>query len=479
MNPTSLFNWMLLSTVLLGAWWLCYHLALRQERSFAYNRAFLVLGPVLATTVPLLPLSWPTSWGPVPETLPGMATVLLPAVQVGAAGAQAGAAWPGWIVPVYLAGALLLVLRLGYGLGQLWLRARRLPREPHPGYTLLRTGGRLPTSSFGRVVLWDDTLPLSAAEAQQVLAHELAHLRLGHTYDRLLLELLRVVLWFNPFAHLCSRALGLAHEYQADAATLAAAPIDGPRTAASYTQLLARQVAGRLGFSLPLAHSFSESQTLNRIAMIHKTAPVRRWKQWLALPLLGLLFVTVACERNADFLPPPPPPSRVEVSELAPAPPPAPEAEQAPPPPPVLVDEMPAPPPPPTVYNSVDQMPELPGGGGNQAIVQYIQSHTKYTDALGEGPQEGLVLARFTVLETGEVGNVTIVKGLLRGYNHAVVNAIRTLPRFIPGKKDNKAVPVSFTVPVRFAMKTPLKGASLRLFNEYGMWAPKPVVAGC
>jgi len=39
---------MLLSTALLGAWWGCYYLALRLERSFAYNRAYLVLGPLLA-----------------------------------------------------------------------------------------------------------------------------------------------------------------------------------------------------------------------------------------------------------------------------------------------------------------------------------------------------------------------------------------------------------------------------------------------
>ena len=442
MNPTSLFNWMLLGTVLLGAWWLCYHLALRNERSFAYNRAFLVLGPLLAVVAPLLPLSWPTGWGAAPGVLPGMATVLLPAVQVGAAGAPAGATWPGWIVSLYLTGALLMVLRLGYGLGQLWLRARAMPREQHAGYTLLRTGGVLPTSSFGRVVLWDDTLPLSAAEAQQVLAHELAHLRLGHTYDRLLLELLQAVLWFNPFAHLCSRALALTHEYQADALTLAAAPTNARLSVTSYSQLLARQVASRLGFSLPLAHSFSQSQTLNRIAMIHKTAPVRRWKQWLALPLLGLLLVTVACERNADFLPPPPPPPRLEV------------AGQAPPPPPILVKDMPAPPPPTKVYTYAEQMPQLPGGGGNAAIVGNILSHLVYPSLPAARQTGGRVFASFIVADNGEVQAPEIVKGLGPEYDAAVLAAVRQLPRFTPGRQDGKAVAVTFTLPILFSPGT-------------------------
>ena len=61
LNP--LLGWLLASTGLLGAWWGCYRLALRPERSFGYNRAFLVAGPLLAVFLPLLPLAWPAAWG--------------------------------------------------------------------------------------------------------------------------------------------------------------------------------------------------------------------------------------------------------------------------------------------------------------------------------------------------------------------------------------------------------------------------------
>ena len=81
MNPISLLNWMLLSTVLLGVWWLCYRLALRSERSFAYNRVFLVVGPLLAAGLPLLPVAWPTGWGLGPVALPNVYAVLLPTVR--------------------------------------------------------------------------------------------------------------------------------------------------------------------------------------------------------------------------------------------------------------------------------------------------------------------------------------------------------------------------------------------------------------
>ncbi|MBH8570352.1 M48 family metalloprotease [Microvirga sp. STS02] len=481
MNQLSLLNWMLLSTALLAAWWTCYRLALRPERSFAYNRAFLVLGPLLAAGLPLVPLAWPAGWwGTGPAGLVGVAAVLLPAVEVGPAGVGAvatGPDWTDWLLIIYLAGAALMLVRLAYGLGRLWRTAHRLPRTAHAGYTLVETHGQLPASSFGRVVFWDETLALSPAEARQVLRHELAHVRQGHTYDRLLLELLRAALWFNPFAHLCGRALALTHEYLADEAALHDDSSLTPSLSTSYSQLLARQVASRLGFSVPLAHSFSHSQTLSRIAMIQKTNPIRRWKQWLALPLAGILVVAVACEKAA-------PPAAPAVSNAST------DAQVAPPPPPKLVsnDSHLAPPPAPAVYTYVEQMPELVGGGGNRAIVDFIQNHLKYPANLPTAERvDGTVFVQFIVNEKGivEPETVHLVKGLTAPYNTAVVQAVLQLPRFTPGMQrvpaengPKKPVAVSFTVPIRFAWKNTVGFSKPVLINWQG-WVMPSSGTGC
>ena len=444
MNQLSLLNWMLLGTALLGAWWACYRLALRAERSFAYNRAFLVIGPLLAAGLPLLPLAWPAGWwGTGPAGLAGVAAVLLPAVQVGAPGAgaeAAGSGWAFWLLAGYLTGAALVLLRLAAGLGRLWWQTRALARTAGEGYTMVETHGQLPTSSFGRVILWDETLPLSPAEARQVLRHELAHARQGHTYDRLLLELLRVVLWFNPFVHLCARALALTHEYLADEAALHESSPPTPSLSTSYSQLLARQVASRLGFSVPLAHSFSHSQTLSRIAMIQKTNPIRRWKQWLALPLLGVLLVAVACEKAA-------PPAEPAASSTA-------QNSVAPPPPPIVVLHDGRQAPPPKVYTYVERMPELTAGGGNKAIVEFIQQHLAYPKVAAADQRAGRVFVSFIVDVQGQVQVPEVVKGLGAAYDEAVLAAVRQLPRFTPGTQDGKAVAVSFTVPILFAGAT-------------------------
>ena len=416
---------MLLSTALLGAWWGCYRLALQPERGFAYNRAFLGLGPLLAAGLPLLPVAWPSGWGLAPVALPRLASVLLPAVQAGAGstGEALGTDWSWWLQALYLGGALLLLTRLAWGMGRLWWSTRGLPRTAGAGYTLVHTHGQLPTSSFGPVVFWDETLPLSPAEARQVLCHELAHVRQGHTYDRLLLELLRAALWFNPFVHLCGRALALTHEFLADEAALLDSAVAQPISPASYTQLLARQVASCLGFSLPLAHSFSHSQTLRRIAMIQKTNPIRRWKQWLVLPLLGTLLFTVASAQTPSVPAPPVP----------------------------VYGPPPGAPQPGKVYTYVEQMPSLPGGGGSAAIVTAIQSHLAYPKVAAASRKEGRVFVNFMVTSQGAVEAVKIFKGLGPEYDAAVVAAVRQLPTFLPGRQGGKPVNVSYTVPVQFA----------------------------
>lgn len=56
--------------------------------------------------------------------------------------------------------------------------------------------------------------------AKEFLTHELEHIRQSHSIDIILLELIRIVYWFNPILHLYSRAIRVNHEYLADSGVL-------------------------------------------------------------------------------------------------------------------------------------------------------------------------------------------------------------------------------------------------------------------
>lgn len=231
MSAPFLLTWLAGTLPPLGALWLVWRVALRGERCFGYNRALLLLAPVAAGLWPLLPRPALPIWLAASASAPsgGLPTVWLPTSS--AAGGVGAGEWPiwNWLLALYAAGVALGLGRVAYQCWQLHRAARRLPRAARPGYVLAYTGGRRPTSSFGRTIFWDETAALTPAEAATVLAHELAHVRQGHTREVLWLEVWRTVLWVNPFAHLLLPALRLTHELLADraAAPPGAAPAAG------------------------------------------------------------------------------------------------------------------------------------------------------------------------------------------------------------------------------------------------------------
>nr|GFC92422.1 hypothetical protein [Tanacetum cinerariifolium] len=84
------------------------------------------------------------------------------------------------------------------------------------------------------------------------------------------------------------------------------------------------------------------------------------------------------------------------------------------------------------VYTYVEQMPQLPGGGNVAAIIKQIQANLVYP--AGER-KEGRVFVIFTVSATGEVRDAKIIKGLSDSYDAATLAAVEKLPRFVPGQQ--------------------------------------------
>lgn len=455
-TPAALLNWLLPSTLLLGAGWVFYYLTLRQERCFRYNGLFLLLTPWLALALPgLLEVVAPAlaqllpRWGGAAGNSL-LAGGLLPTVRITATGIRPGlsdAYFLAWLPLLYLLVALALLARLGLRVTQLWLATRRWPRENRPGYTLILTGGQRPVSSFGRWIFWDETALLTPAEAGAVLAHELAHVQQRHTRQRLLLEVARALLWACPFVHLYPRALETTHEFLADSAALTPTATVAPTSAAElYAALLARLALRQLHPDLPLTHSFTQSLTLTRIRMLTSQSPIRRWKQWLALPLGAVLLLTVACEKAAE----PASTSAAQDAMLVP-----------PPPPPALAPDAPAPPPPPPALQYADQMPEYPGG--QVQLLTDLGKLIKYPASAVAAKVEGKVFVHLIIPPSGKPEGIEVVKGpnlaagqqaIGRAMEQAALDAVAALPgTWTPGIQDGKPVAVEYTMPITFSLR--------------------------
>ena len=130
-------------------------------------------------------------------------------------------------------------------------------------------------------------------EIKTILDHEYAHYRFLHYIDLILLELITIFQWFNPFIWLYIRSLKEIHEYQADAAVLG----NGVRTG-SYQALLVNQLTGTEVFRL--TNGFSKSLTKKRMIMMTKMKSKKgAWlKALLAMPVLAILLIAYTANSN-------------------------------------------------------------------------------------------------------------------------------------------------------------------------------------
>ena len=104
----------------------------------------------------------------------------------------------------------------------------------------------------------------------------------------------------------------------------------------------------------------------------------------------------------------------------------------------------------PEVHTIVEYMPVFPGG--EHALLAYVAQHLKYPEQAKKDRVEGVVLLRFVVLENGRIGKVQIIKSLESHCDAEAKRVVKSLPRFIPGKQQGKAVRVWYTLPIRFQL---------------------------
>ena len=100
------------------------------------------------------------------------------------------------------------------------------------------------------------------------------------------------------------------------------------------------------------------------------------------------------------------------------------------------------------VYNSVEQMPEFPGGVVE--MMKFLQMNIKYPPMAAVNKIEGRVVVQFIIDATGQVGDVKVVRSVDEELDAEAVRVVKSMPKFEPGRQDGKAVAVWYTLPISF-----------------------------
>jgi TonB family protein len=382
-----------------------YYLVLRNESCYAFNRYYLLLSLAFSLLFPIISYSSPLA-GQTPEfsgTL--LADIFVTGYRPYAVNFGSGALW---LAIVYGIGLVLFVGRLGLKVVSVLRLLNSAQKETRQAYILVNTAGKLPTFSFLNYLFWDDSTSLAEEEREQMLAHELTHIKKRHTLDVLFAEVMHAIMWFNPFVYLLKSALTMTHEFQADDQAT------NGRNMEVYQRLLATQVLSQYG--LALVSHFNRSQTLERLKMLAKKRVKVYWPK-LTAPVVGFaaVFGVISCEiagGNND-LPVPNDMGR-------------------------------------EVYAYVDQMP-VPDGG-MATFYQHVSRYVQYPKSAREGNVQGKVYVQFVVDQDGNVTDVQLIKGVGGGLDEEVVKVVKTSPKWLPGSKNNRKVNVRMVLPITFKL---------------------------
>jgi outer membrane biosynthesis protein TonB len=124
-------------------------------------------------------------------------------------------------------------------------------------------------------------------QKNMILQHERIHIRQMHSVDIILVEMVSMFQWFNPFIWLTKHALAELHEYLADSET-----IKEQDSSLEYQQLLLNQVCNFK--NIGLSNGFKNSITKKRMIMITKNKQSRKWIAILILLVATIILADVS-----------------------------------------------------------------------------------------------------------------------------------------------------------------------------------------
>ena len=103
------------------------------------------------------------------------------------------------------------------------------------------------------------------------------------------------------------------------------------------------------------------------------------------------------------------------------------------------------------IYQNTEQMAEFPGG--SEQLRAFIRSYLKYPPAAKKKDREGRVVITFVVLEDGSITDIRVSRSAGKDLDEEAIRLVDSMPCWIPGKQNGRAVPVYFHLPVTFKLE--------------------------
>jgi TonB family protein len=506
-------NYIIEAGLSLGIFIFVYWFMLRRETRFTATRFYLLFALIFSTLLPFITIRLKIFASTAGE-LPGIDVTqvnLLETVTVYASGVpqRIGNLFLSfdYAMLIYILGAFAALFVISAGVFQLlrMVSANRIFRLRK--VRLVVSNKEISPYSFFNFIFISNTLT-KQENWKSMVQHELEHVRQGHSFDVLFVDVMMVFQWFNPFYWMIRRMVRENHEFLADKGVLKLGSI----SAAHYKKLLLSQAIG--GSPVMTSNFFSIKTIKKRFKMItnNKNKKFTALRYSIGVVVALALTVMFACEKyeaenemlseniifkgglisqeefeqmeiyymqfndidrlDALYLYP-------ELKEYLTADTYSVVFEEGDPSISEFVNKLDfsknlavsvhSSSTPPygaigegldvsnvssngeEVFAIVEQMPEFPGG--DMALLKYISAHLDYPSIAIDNGIEGKVYVYFVVGSDGAVIDAKVARGVDPSLDAEALRVVSSLPNWVPGKQRGENVAVSYNVPINFSLQ--------------------------
>ena len=295
--------------------------------------------------------------------------------------------------------------------------------DKKPVLSIIKTNRKnLAFSFFNYVFLGSNNT--NQNQVDKIIAHEMIHFRQLHSIDLIILELLTIIQWFNPFVWMMKHSFRNLHEYLADEGVLTAGV-----NKSDYQKMLMYQTFG-INYNV-LTNSFNHSLIKRRFIMMSKIQKSKRliFKAMFILPVSLTLMVLFSSSFTPKIIAQDSQKSDNTKGQKA-------IEEKS-----IQNEE---------VFTVVEKMPEYPGG--DDARIKFMVENIKYPEQAKKNGIQGVVFVSYVVEKDGKISNIKTIRGIGGGCDEEAERVISLMPNWKPGIQRGQPVRVQFNLPVRFSL---------------------------
>ena len=255
-----------------------YYLFLAKEKTFVFNRFYLIFSLIFSMCIPFFTIETIPIENEKPEIIFEQAI----SQQVITNNIEKQQIWDfsTIIVSIYSLAAFIFLIKFVYSLIKIKnLKGKNILHNKRKIVLLQKDHAPF---SFWNTIYVSEKHFINNEIGNQIFLHEEIPIRQKHTIDLLFAEILKIVLWFNPFIYLYKKVIISNHEFLADEGV-----IKQNKNIKTYQELILNEILKQQNPAL--VHSFNFNNTKKRFIMMTKqNSKFGKAKRFMAIPVFAI-----------------------------------------------------------------------------------------------------------------------------------------------------------------------------------------------